>query len=207
MQRGKIIYPKKRGLSQEQKELAARGSYSVILVVVALFLIRPLMVSQILNRAEAYSAFGLFEDSKRQCNKVLLIDGNNSRAWCQLGHIYRAEGDLHMALEAYRRATEADPTNKPANYELAMMHLREGRHQEAITYFEQVRALGPDQNERLQQDGFSYHKSALGALIGCYEKVGDPDKARFTREELRVFYPDTICLDQTQTQNSPSPED
>jgi tetratricopeptide (TPR) repeat protein len=198
MQGGQVIYPKKRGLSQEQKEWAARGSYSIIVIVLALFLIRPLMVSQILSRAEAYSAFGLLEESKRQCNKALLIDGNNSRAWCQFGHIYKAEGDREAALAAYQKATEADPANKQANHELGMMYVQDGRHEDAIRYLEQVRALGPDKNDRLHQDGFSYHKSALILLVRCYEKTGDLAKAKFTREEMRVFYPDTIATEQPQ---------
>jgi tetratricopeptide (TPR) repeat protein len=196
MQGGQIIYPQRRRLGPEYKELAARGSCSIILVVLALFLIRPLMVTQILSRAEAYSAFGLFEESKRQCSKALLIDGNNSRAWCQLGHIHKAEGDLDTACAAYEKAAEADSTNRSAHYELAMLHAQGGRYEEAIPYLEQMRALGPDEGERLQQDGFSYHKSALSMLILCYEKAGDSVKAQFTREEMRVFYPDCIPPDQ-----------
>lgn len=192
MQGGKLIYRRKHGLSQAQKELAARSSYSVILVVVALFLIRPLMVSQVLSRAEAYSAFGLFEESKRQCNKALLIDGNNSRAWCQLGHIHKAQGDPNMAQTAYQQAIEADPDNKVAHYELAVLHLHNGRHAEALRHLEQVRAAGPDQGQRLPREGFSYHKMALSLLITCYEAVGDPAKAQFTREELRIFYPNSV---------------
>ncbi len=195
MQGRQIIYRRKCGLRQEQKELAAKGSYSVILIVLALFIIRPLMVTQILSRAEAYSAFGLFDESKRQCNKALLIDGDNSRAWCQLGRIHKAEGDLDLALAAYQRAAEADSTNKPAHYELAMLYIQDDCHEEAIPHLEQVRALGPDKGQRLQQDGFSHHKSALSMLIGCYEKVGDPAKAQFTWEEMRVFYPDSISPD------------
>jgi hypothetical protein len=61
---------------------------------------------------------------------------------------------------------------------------------------EQMRALGPDKGERLQRDGFSYHKSALTMLILCYEKAGDSARAQFTREEMRVFYPDCTPPDQ-----------
>ncbi len=179
----------------------------MILVVFALFLIRPLLVSEILNRAEAYSAFGLFNESKRQCNKVLLIDGNNSQAWCQLGHIYQAEGDLDTALMAYQKATEADPTNRPANYDLALLHLQGGRYEQAIPYLERVRTLGPDRGQRLEQDGFSYHRSALSTLIACYEKAGDSTKAQFTREEMRVFYPHSVCGPPVQSQPDPMPED
>ena len=165
MQSGQIVYRRKRGLSQEQKELAARGSYSVILIVVALFVIRPLMVSQMLSRAEAYAALGLFDESRRQCNKALLFDTDNSQAWCQLGHIYKAEGDLDTAQAAYEKATEADPSNKPAGYELATLYLRNGRYEEAIVLLDRVRVLGPDDSQRLEHDGFSYHKSALNLLL------------------------------------------
>ena len=192
MQGGQVVYRRKRGLSQEHKELAARASYSVIMIVVALFLIRPLMVSQILSRAEAYSALGMFDESRRECNKALLFDTDNSKAWCQLGHIYKAEGDLDTAQVAYEKAAEADPTNKPASYELATLYLRSGRYEDAIVLLEQVRSLGPDRGQRLQHDGFSYHKSALSLLLTCYEKTGAASKAQFTREEMRVFYPDTI---------------
>lgn len=207
MQGGQIIYPKRRRSGAEYKEFVARGSCSVILVVLALFLIRPLMVTQILSRAEAYSAFGLFEESKRQCSKALLIDGNNSRAWCQLGHIHKAEGDLDLASAAYQKAAEADPTNRPARYELAMLHVQAGRCDEAIPYLEQLRVLGPDEGERLQQDGFSYHKSALTMLFLCYEKAGDSAKAQFTREEMRVFYPDYTLPDQPAVPPDKSQED
>lgn len=191
MQAGRNNYRRRRGLSPEQKELAARCSYSVILVVVALFLLRPLMVSQMLSRAEAYAAVGLFDESKRQCNKALLFDSDNSQAWCQLGHVYKAQGDLGLALMAYQRATEADPANKPADYELATLYLRDRCYEQAIPLLEQVRLLGPDHNKRLQQDGFSYHKSALSLLITCYEKVGEPAKAQFAEKEMRLFYPDS----------------
>ena len=192
MQRGQITYRRKPGLSPEQKEWAARGSYSVIMIVVALFLIRPLMVSQIISRAEAYSALGMFDESRRECNKALLFDSDNSQAWCQLGHIYKAEGDRDTAVAAYEKAAEIDPSNKSGCYELAILYLQDGRYNDAIGLLEQVRSFGPDKNNRLEHDGFSYHKSALSLLLTCYEKVGNSTKAQFTQEEMRVFYPGSV---------------
>ena len=204
---GRIINRRKPGLSPEQKEWAARGSYSVILIVVTLFVIRPLMVSQILSRAEAYSALGMFDESERQCNKALLFDSDNSQAWCQLGHIYKAECDLETALVVYKKAAETDPTNKSAYYALATLYLQDGCYRDAIGLLEQVRTLGPDKSERLAHDGFSYHKSALSLLLTCYEKVGDSSKARFTREEIRVFYPDSISNEPANPQADEPSED
>ena len=70
MAEGQVVYSKRREHEQAVKELVAKGSYSVIAVIVALIALRPLMVKQLLNRAEAYSAFGLYDESKRQCDKA-----------------------------------------------------------------------------------------------------------------------------------------
>ena len=82
------------------RELAAKSSFSLILIVVLLFLIRPLMVGQILSRADAYSTCGLYDESKRQCSKVLLMDGSNSTAWYLLGLCQARRQDRGHAAEA-----------------------------------------------------------------------------------------------------------
>jgi len=186
---GSIIYPKHRERDHAVKELVAKGSYSVIFVVVALIVIRPLMVRQILSRADAYSAFGLYEESERQCNKALLLDSDNSRAWYNLARIYKVHGDLDLACGSYQKATEADPLNVPAHFELGLMYVQEGRHQQAIPHFDQVRRLQSHKTAPPRQETFRYHRSSLDMLLLCYEKVGDSAKAEFTREEMRVFYP------------------
>jgi len=189
MPNSQIIYPKRHARKHDYREIATRGSWSVIFVILALVAVRPLMVSQILNRADAYTAFGLNDDSKRQCNKALLLDNDNSRAWHRLARIYKAEGNREMAYDAYHRATETDLANGPAHFELGLMYVQDDRHQQAIPYFERVRTLGPDKAQQDRQDGFACHKTALDMLALCYEKAGHVTKAEFTLEEIRVFYP------------------
>lgn len=189
MEEGHIIYPRRRRPKHDYREFATKSCYSVIFVVLGLVAVRPLMVSQILDRADAYSASGLYEESKRQCDKALLLDNDNSRGWYRLARIHLAEGNRDMAYGAYLKATHADAENKRAHFELGMLYAQDGRHQLAIPYFEQVRKLGPDQAKELREDGSSHHKSALDMLALCYEKVGDITKAEFTLEEIRVFYP------------------
>ena len=99
MLNGQIILPKRRR-KRDYREIAIKGSWSVIFVILALIAMRPLMVSQILDRAEAYADFGLNDDCLRQCNKALLLDGDNSRAWHRLARIYKAQGNREMAYEA-----------------------------------------------------------------------------------------------------------
>lgn len=195
MENGRIICPRRRGRLSEYRELAARGSCSMIFVVLAMIVLRPVMVDQMLSRAEAYSAFGLDDESKRQCDKALLLDSDNSRAWCQLARIYKAQGDSDAALGAYQKSAEADATNKPAHFELGVMYAHDGLCRQAIPCFEQVRRLGPDKPESLQKGGFAYHRAALDMLAMCYEKTGNITKAEFTLEEIRVFYPNYTKTD------------
>jgi tetratricopeptide (TPR) repeat protein len=189
MENAQIIRPKRRTPMKDYREAAAKGSWSIIFVVLALIAIRPLMVDQILSRAQAYDAFGLKEESKRQCNKALLLDSNNSQAWCQLARIYKAEGNREMAYEAYVKSTQSGPKNGPAHFELGLMYVEDDNHQQAIPHLEQVRMLGPEKNRDRNQTKFAYHKAALDMLALCYEKTGHTSKAEFTLEEIRVFYP------------------
>jgi len=195
MENGQVICSRRKVLSSSYRELAAKGSYSVIFIVLALIVLRPVMVDHMISRADAYSAYGMHQDSKRECNKALLLDSDNSEAWCRLARIHRTEGDRDMAYGAYLNATQADATNKPAHFELGMMYAQDHLYREAIPYFDQVRKLGPDKPQDIRRGGFPYHKASLDTLALCYEKAGDIAKAEFTLEEIRVFYPDYAKTD------------
>ena len=184
------IYRRRRERRQEYKDLAAKSCYSVIIVMIALILLRPLIIDQILSRADAYTAVGRLEESRRQCDKALLIDGESSEAWCQLARVYKVEGDRDAACAAYQSAVETDDTNGSAHFELGMMYVQDGRHQLAIPHFEQVRRLGSDRLTGSSAPEASYRRISLGMLVLCYEKVGDPVKTEMTLKEIRLFYPD-----------------
>jgi len=185
-----ILSRQRRERTQECKELAAKSCYSIIIVILALVVLRPLMVDQILSRADAYSAAGMLEESQRQCDKALLIDDDNSRAWCQLARNHKIRGEREMAYSTYKKAVQADSTNRSAHYELAMMYMDDGKPQLAIPYLEQVRARGPDRTRSGTIGQSSYHRAALYMLVLCYEKVGDSAQAELNLKEMRVFYPD-----------------
>jgi tetratricopeptide (TPR) repeat protein len=172
------------------RELAAKSSCSIILIIVLLFLIRPLMVSQILSRADAYSTCGLYDESKRQCSKVLLMDGSNSTAWYLLGCVHKAQKETDQAYAAFNKATQTDPTNVRAQFELGMMYAQDNLYRQAIPCFEEVRAC---RGEEVRKDGHGevpHHRAALNMLLFCYQKIGETAKAQLTQEELRVYYPD-----------------
>jgi tetratricopeptide (TPR) repeat protein len=188
-------YQERRRRRQEYKELAAKNCCSVIVVVIALVALRPLMVDQILGRAEAYSAVGRLDESQRECDKALLIDDNSSHAWCQSARISKTRGNREAAYEAYHRAVRADAGDRSANFELGMMYADDGRYQSAIPHFEQVRALGSDKVMQGRPGSTSCHKAALHMLALCYQKVGDPVKTELIEKEIHVFYPVSGTID------------
>lgn len=158
--------------------------------MVALVVLRPLIVDQILSRADAYSAVGKLDECQRQCDKALLIDEDSSRAWCLLARINRLQGNREIAYGDYEKAVQADSTNTSAQFELGMMYMDEGRHELAIPHFEQVRQCGPEKPADGLPGRNSYHRASLYMLVLCYEKIGDPIKTELTLKEIRVFYPD-----------------
>lgn len=182
-------YRKRREREQEIKELAAKGCYSVILVIVALIALRPVMVEQILGRAEACSDVGLLEESRRQCEKALLIDGESSNAWYRMACVYLTEGNRDMAYGAFQKAVQADALNAAAHYQLGAMYVQDGRHQLAIPHLDKVRTIGPAKPARTVPAENCRHRAALDALASCYEKMGELAKAEFTLEAIRVYYP------------------
>ena len=184
-----IVYRRRQEHKQEYKELAANTCYSFIIILLALIVLRPLMVDQILSRADAYCAAGRLDESKRQCEKALLIDDDSSQAWRQLARVYKIGGDREMAYAAYEKAVQADGTNRSAHFELGMMYMDDGRHPLAIPHFEQVRRLGVEKAKAGQAGRESYHRASLHMLLLCYEKVGDQVKTELTLQEISVFYP------------------
>ena len=196
-----LAHRERRERVQEYKETAAKSCYSLIIIVVALVLLRPVMVNQILGLASAYSSVGLFDDSMRQCDKALLLDGDSSGAWCQSARCYKARGDRDMACGAYQKAVQADASNRAANLELAVMYVEDGRHELAIPCLEQVRRLGPEKTTAAGSRGTSCHQASLELLILCYEKVNETAKVEVALKEARIFYPNS-----TVAQNYSAPQ-
>ncbi len=202
-----IAYRRRRERTQEYKEAAAKGCYSLIIIVAGLVLLRPMMVSQMLGLASAYTGAGLLEESMRQCDKALLIDNGSGEAWRQSARIYKVRGDREMAYGAYQEAVRTDVSNRTAHLELAMMYIEDERHQLAIPYLEQVRRLGPDPTAGYGRARGFYHRASLELLIQCYEKVGDPAKLEVVLKEARIFYPDYIRAASSSSQPTETPAD
>jgi protein O-mannosyl-transferase len=116
----------------------------------------------------AYGYYGLGDDfkdrgdfgqAKRLWEKTLELEPHHSLALNQLGNIYLTQGMQGPAEHYYLLATEADPKNLEAHYNLAMVSESLGKPGQAISHYEQFlknvtpeySAVAPKVSARLAQ--------------------------------------------------------
>jgi tetratricopeptide (TPR) repeat protein len=178
---------------------ALRWSLSLFFISISFIVMRPFIVNQLVSRASSYMTCELFNDAIRSYKKAVFIDKRNVTAWDMLGYSYKSDGDLKNAIYAYREAIKADPKDKIANFSLGVILVSEKEYKEAIPYFEQIRALGPQKRGPVI-DIVSYHKSSLKLLMSCYEALKEFNKRDSAQDELRRYYPeDNMILDKAKS--------
>jgi len=135
----------------------------------------------------------LFNDAIRSYEKAVFIDKRNVRAWNMLGYGYKSNGDLGKSIYAYQEALKVDPKDKSANFSLGVVLVSEKKYKEAVPYFEQIIAFGPDEKGQAINI-VSYHKSSLRLLVSCYEVLKEFNKRDSALEKLRRYYPEDSML-------------
>jgi len=145
----------------------------------------------------------LFNDAIRSYEKAVFIDKKNVKAWNMLGYGYKSNGDLGKSIHAYHQAIKADPKDKSANFSLGVILASEKKYKEAVPYFEQIIAFGPDEKGNVI-DIVSYYKSSLKLLASCYEALKEFNKRDSALEELHRYYPeDNMVLNKAKSRRSP----
>jgi tetratricopeptide (TPR) repeat protein len=167
---------------------ATRWSMSMLFVLVVLFALKPLIVRNLLARAEAYTSYGLYNNAARECKKAIFLDGDNMLAWNTLGSSYKNQDDVDNAVNTYLNAININPANKNAHFKVAMIFALEQNYNRAIPHFERVRSLGPESLAVFAADPFSYYRSSLEMLSLCYERTGKSGKQQIILEELARTY-------------------
>ena len=166
-----------------------RWSLSIVFVMLALFALKPVVVDRLISRAEAYSSNSMFNNTERECQKAIFLDGGNARAWNMLGGAYKSRGDIQNAVTTYLNAININPANKVAHFRVAMIFALEKDYSRAIPHFELIRILGPESPAALACDSFSYYRASLEMLSLCYEKTGKPDKIQDILKDLARTFP------------------
>ena len=72
--------------------------------------------------ADVLKTLGRFDDASREYKRALALDPRNAGAWFNYGNLLRTGfHDRRGALEAYRRASEADPNYGEAQFSMGVM--------------------------------------------------------------------------------------
>jgi tetratricopeptide (TPR) repeat protein len=166
-----------------------RWSLSIVLVMLAIFALKPVIVNRLISRAEAYSSYKMFNNAERECQKAISLDGDNIRAWNILGDSYNNQGDITSAVNTYLTAANVNPANKVAHFRVAKIFALDKNYNRAIPHFELIRILGPESPACLARDPFSYYRASLEMLSLCYEKTGKTDKVNDIVKDLARTYP------------------
>ncbi len=95
-----------------------------------------------LRTAEAAIEKGDYDSAEKSLREVVAQDGNNYRAWFDLGFVLNAKGQRPQAIEAYKKSVALDPKVFESNLNLGLMLARDG-DPEAEKYLRAATALKP----------------------------------------------------------------
>jgi len=172
-----------------QPRITLRWLLSLVFLALTFIIMRPFIAKQLLSRASSYMTCELFNDAIRSYEKAVFIDRNNVMAWDMLGYGYKSNGNLEKSIYAYQQAIKVDPKDKSANFSLGVILASEKKYKEAVPYFEQIIASGPDEKGQVV-DIVSYHKSSLRLLANSYGALKEFKKRDAVLEELHKYYPE-----------------
>src|SRR6185503_15662657 len=74
----------------------------------------------------------------RLWNDTLAKNPNSWMAWTNIAHLAESRNDTKSAADAFRRAYELAPNHVDTRYNLARLHAREGRSDQAIADLERI---------------------------------------------------------------------
>ena len=99
-------------------------------------------------------ALGRLPDAIASLRKATDLEPLAARGWMILGWLHTSAGDLGQARKAFLRIREIAPDHQIAPYGLAMVHLLEGRAEEALAT---IRASRAEEEVRLVVEALAEH--------------------------------------------------
>jgi len=95
-------------------------------------------------------------------------NSQNAQVWTELGNLFFKAGSYNEAVQAYTKAVNIDPASGWALSNLAMAHVFQGRHQEAVSlYLKSIELFGSDKDKAI----------SWNRLGNVYRKMNDYDHA------------------------------
>ena len=168
-----------------QIKLSKRWGIAILVLFLAFFIGKPLLVSQLISRVHSYMGYGMNNDVIRVANTLLLLEPKNATAWNCEGQAWQIQKLFPQAIAAYKNGIAANPNNRIAYFNLGLIAVFQNDLDSGATWFEHVRAIGPETKDELSVEGYySYYKGALQFLLAYYQKQGDQEKQNTMQEAL-----------------------
>lgn len=137
--RARFEVERARGFAAQQ---AGRATEAVAAYERALALVDDLDTHA--NLANALKATGRVDEAQREYDLVLAARPNDADTWYNLGNLrHRQRHDAQGAIEAYRRATEANPELGEAHFALGAVLLELGDTETAIVSLQAALQVSP----------------------------------------------------------------
>lgn len=115
--------------AQEEFELASRKS--------------PCYLDALIDRARDVFLEGDIQHSIDLLSMILTVSPENSRGWCNLGEIYKMQGESEEAEKALRKSLSISPENLRARRVLAWVYMDSDEMKEAEVCFREILAIDP----------------------------------------------------------------
>lgn len=151
---------------------------------------------------------GKVEDAKEELLTTLEKDPNNADLLFALGTLYDETGELEKAIDAYKKALQADPQHFNSAYNLAVLKFNEVRD---IVMKRNELDIKPSNNKKLEEynkqiiEGFKEvapywetvrsiepsNQTALEQLSYIYTQIKQKDKAEEIEKEIKKYGYDT----------------
>ncbi len=132
-----------------------------------------------------YSRNSIWRDPQILWEDVIAKAPDNSRAYNNLGVVYKERGELDRAIEQFEKSLRANRSYTAVYYNLGDVQYRLGNYENAVVYLKQ--ALTGKLNPQL-------HLDILNKLGRTYGAMGQTEKAIETFEEAVKLFPSSIVL-------------
>lgn len=173
-------------------KIKKRARWFIVIIVISLFIyiLKPFIITNLINKGDAFLGYGMFKDAIREYRKALIFDSNLSDTWNWLGFAYKQAGDFDNAIRIYKKAVQINPKNRIAFYDLGMIYYSRKHFENAEDCFFKASLIDPEYKVSSLEENFPYHRSSLNMLSHCYEELGEIDKAMDANTKILKYYPD-----------------
>ncbi|MDP3013910.1 MAG: tetratricopeptide repeat protein [Candidatus Subteraquimicrobiales bacterium] len=160
--------------------LKDRALMLFLVVVPLIFILRPFIAMQSLTRANSYLELGFFERAIVHYKRAVFMDSNLALAHSYLGFAYSKTDQVKLAKESLKKAVELNPEDPQPILELILMLNQEGKINEAISLYEEVK-------DKVKDD-----PTLLQLVAQVYEKAEEKEKAIDALEKVLEILPDSV---------------